>query len=242
MFKNIAVYTCISGKYDNLLPIYETSDKIDFICFADSYKKDISPWKLSPLQSPQILTNGHYINRFHKIFSKKILSNYRYSIYIDGNIEYKNNFYSLAEAFIDTKCAIGAFKHPDMRNLYEEKDACIKFKKFNKYDLQRYDDQLTDYKRSGYDLSKSISANYLIIKDHSFLIDQAMSLWWSHLFEYTRRDQMSFNYLMWKENIPFVFLDEISSISHENIYRHYHNINFIKKNILKLIKTIKNKK
>jgi hypothetical protein len=236
MSKKIVVYTCITGNYDKLLRINETSNDIDFICFTDSYKKTNNFWKIYPLQSPMGIKDGCYINRFHKIFSKNFLWKYRYSIYIDGNIEYKYSYKNLAEKFIATKCAMGAFHHPDGRNLYDEAEACIKFKKFGEYDLRRYGDQLLYYKRSGYDLSKKISANYLIIKDHHFFIDKAMSQWWSHLFEYTKRDQMSFNYILWKEKIPFVYLDEID---HKSIHRHHHKVNFIKMSIILLAKKYK---
>jgi hypothetical protein len=63
-----------------------------------------------------------------------------------------------------------------------------------------------------------------------------MSQWWSHLFEYTKRDQMSFNYILWKEKIPFVYLDEID---HKSIHRHHHKVNFIKMSIILLAKKYK---
>ena len=42
----IAVYTCITGNYDNLLEISEKSDKIDYICFTDNKNLKSASWKI----------------------------------------------------------------------------------------------------------------------------------------------------------------------------------------------------
>ncbi len=227
---NVVVYTCVTNGYDQLQSVDVEAEGIDFVCFTDRLDKVPSGWRTLPLQSPPRLQNGHDINRFHKIFSHRLFPGHRYSIYVDGNVEYLGDYEDLFECFKKTGCALGAFRHPSMRNPISEADACRRLKKFDKHDLRCSEEQIRAYKESGFDVSRVIAANYLLVRDHQHPhIHSAMSLWWSHLFEYTKRDQLSLNFVLWKENVPFVFLDDVDGVDSSGLQRRPHKSNFFKR-------------
>jgi hypothetical protein len=69
-----------------------------------------------------------------------------------------------------------------------------------------------------------VTANYLIVRDHDHpALPLAMSLWWSQLFEFTKRDQMSLSYALWKVGLPWVFLDDSARIYRQDITRARHH-------------------
>lgn len=229
-FKDIIVYTCVTKGYDWLRPVVPNEEEgIEFVCFTDRPDKLSRGWRMLPLQSPPRLHDGHDINRFHKVFPHHLFPSHRYSIYIDGNMEYLGGYKKLVDRFKNTDCALGAFRHPDMHNTISEANACWSLKKFDKYDLRRSEEQIQVYKTSEFDVSMTIAANYLLVRDHQHPhIHSAMSLWWSHLFEYTKRDQMSLFFALWKENVPFIFLDDVQGVESERLQRHPHKSNPLK--------------
>lgn len=204
------VYTCITNTYDQLWDVSHI-ENVRFVCFTNTKVNQQNGWEIQPLSSPQRLTSGHDINRFHKFFPHHLFPDYRYSIYLDGNISYKGDFHKLVSAFKSSSCGLGAFVHPDGRNLSEEFEACSKFGKFDLFDEEKKQLQLDHYQAEGFNILKPITANYFIIRDHSDpKLHDAMSLWWSHLFEFTKRDQTSSSFVIWKTGLKWTFLNDIS--------------------------------
>jgi hypothetical protein len=118
------------------------------------------------------------------------------------------------------KAAIGVFRHPNRRTVREEAQACRDNLKFDSFDKRRVGAQLAFYESEGFNLETPVSANYLIVRDHAYPgLPLTMSLWWSQLFEYTKRDQMSLNYVLWKTGTPWVFLDDAPGIDSTDLVR-----------------------
>lgn len=234
------VYTCVSSGYDVLEKVSNKCEEIDFICFTDKPNKLPEGWTGVQYASPKSLKSNHYINRYHKFFPHHILNQYRYSLYVDANTDYSGGFLSLFDQFSEAGCSFGAFLHPNGRCLTEEKYACIEAKRMNLREQSVISDQVGHYQENGFDVSKLISANYILIRDHEAIgLDYVMSLWWSHIFKYSERDQMSLNYLVWKEGLSFVFLDELDGIDSSKIIRRNHRLNMFNGLQLKVVSMIK---
>lgn len=203
----IVVYTCVTGNYDSLTPVKAGESGVDFVCFSD--RTIVSPgWQSVSLQSPCRLCTGHDINRFHKLFPHRIFKQHRFSVYVDANIRYKGSFRELVQKLHSSGAALAAFSHPDGRSIEEEVKACEQLGKFCRDDYRKRDSQIEAYRGEGFDISREITANYLLVRDHySVGLATAMSLWWSSLFEFTKRDQLSLNEVLWKTGLPWKLLD-----------------------------------
>jgi hypothetical protein len=204
----IYYYRCVTGKYDKTGGFRGYSGD-HHVLFTDIQAAAPSPWESHLLKSPERLASGHDKNRFHKVFANRLFPDAKYSIYMDGNVELVGNDVSLIELMNDTGAPIAFFRHPDGRNLIQEAEACSRLGKFDAHDKLRVDDQLRFYDSEGFDIHAPISANYFIVRRHDNKeLDAAMSLWWSHTFEFTKRDQMSLLYCLWKFNLNWTFLDD----------------------------------
>lgn len=221
--EGVTVYACVTNNYDRLQEADALSRGVQFICFSNRPVKKTAGWDMRYLASPPRLCSGHDINRYHKVFSNRILSDYRYSIYVDGNIRYRGDLHVLVRVLERSGAALGVFRHPAGRRLAEEVEACRRHRKFDHHDESRVHEQIETYTDQGFELSTLVSANYLIVRDHSHpLLSDAMSLWWSQLFEFTKRDQLSLNYVLWKTGLPWVFLDDSPEIRAEDVIRVAH--------------------
>lgn len=245
--KKIVVYTCVTGIYDKLKQPYTHGDNVEYVCFTNRPKKVPNGWRTVPYASPTSCKNGHNINRFHKIFPHLLFPDNQYSIYMDGNIEYKADILFLADQFKTKGVGIGAFRHNLLRTVASEAEECRSCGKFNSQDLQRYKHQLAYYQQSGFDLSTPISANYFLVRDHSNIeMQNAMSLLWSQISKFTRRDQLCLQFVLWQMNVPFIFLDEIDQLNAGDLIVNPHRFalfkeqipNYVKRRALKLVNMI----
>ena len=89
------IYTAISGDSHYLHDPEVISLGYDYICFTDSdcYKSDI--WnikKITPLYS-----HGGLNNRKYKVLPHRFLSNYEFSIYVDGDLKITSDLDILAQ-------------------------------------------------------------------------------------------------------------------------------------------------
>jgi hypothetical protein len=188
-----------------------------------------SGWEVRPLASPPRLTSGHDVNRYHKVFPHRVLTA-RYSVYQDGNIRYRGDVGALVDRLRETGAALGLFRHPEGRTLAEEPEACRRFRKFDAWDAARAAAQLDGYAAEGLDLQQAIGTNYLLVRDHAHPgLALASSLWWSQLFEHTKRDQLSLPYVLWKTGLPWVFLDDGPEIDPGQVERVGHRRSLVRR-------------
>lgn len=205
---NVGCYRCVAGNYDRLEGL-NTYGCDSHVLYTDVKKGLPSKWMVKPLRHPPRLSSGHDKNRFHKCFPHQIMPDVDYSVYMDGNIEFSGDLYGLVRVLENTGASLGVFRHPDNRDIVSESKACLRLGKFDDYDVRVLNKQLEVYRSSGYDVTSPIGANYLMVRRHDDPdLQSAMSLWWAHIFEYTKRDQMSLMYCLWRHKVKWVFFDD----------------------------------
>lgn len=207
---DIIVYTCVAGRYDHALMPVVAEPGVRFVCFTDKpahLKAD--GWEIRPLASSERLTDGHCINRFHKFFPHRLFPQAQWSIYIDGNLRFAGRFADLVARVRDSGADIGAFHHPHAHTLAREAEVCA-LSKFDARDFSVIDEQLRSYAADGIDLQQVIPACYVLVRDHrAAALTQAMSLWWSQIFEFCKRDQISFGWVVAKSGLRLQALDGV---------------------------------
>ena len=220
----IAVYSCVVGRYDRELMPVEPTDGIAYVCFTDAPASlEAEGWELRPLRHPPHVTGGHAINRWHKIFAHRLFPGTRWSVYLDGNLRFAGSFSALVDTVEREQAGLGAFRHPDGHDLEEEIAACRKLK-FTRRDLARIDDQIEAYRQSGLPFDRVIPTNSLLVRDHtSSLVASAMDLWWDHICRFTRRDQVSLPFVIRETGLPFAWLDGEDSANAALLSRVWHS-------------------
>lgn len=213
--KQAVVYTAIFGKYDELPNNNFITDDYDYICFSDhEIKSDL--WKVilcTPLYED--LTRNA---RKYKALPHRYLKNYEYSIWIDGNMKMIGDSRSLLnEKIFQTYDHMQCF---DKRNcIYKEAEAIFELGKNNfnrtpdrgnrnwKDNPHIIEDQIKRYKEAGFPTNYGLAETSVVIRRHNhpdcIQLDED---WWTEMKYGSKRDQLSLNYVAWKNNFTIDYI------------------------------------
>lgn len=202
--KKIVVYTAITGNYDQLVePLYK-SDEFDYVCFTDNKRMKSDFWKIVRFRSIRYdLTRQA---RWVKILPHKFFQGYEYSIWVDANIRIVGNLKELIDTYL-ANTSLAFYRHSDGRTcIYQEAEACIKRKKDDKQVILN---QAARYRLLNYPENNGLISSGVILRRHmDRKIIRTMKDWWSEVENYSKRDQMSFNYVAWKNRTEFSIIDD----------------------------------
>ena len=201
MAGNIIVYSAVTSGYDRVFKPRLISENVQYILFSDQPGK-IKGWDVLPITNAQ--NEGPALtNRWYKIFPHEVFKDAEYSIYIDGNIRITGDLSQLIREFRESRAALGVFSHLERTNIFEEVDACLELGKFDDQDKERVKDQLGMYSDSGAPQDLPLTDNGIIFRWHKHpKLSEAMSSWWEQLQSFSKRDQISLPYVIWKDDLP----------------------------------------
>lgn len=196
---NKVIYTSIIGNYDSLNdPKYIMPDW-DYICFSNNIKKRKgSIWEIRPI--PFQHTDNTILSRYPKMNPHLVLSEYEYSLYIDANIEFlddsiERRIYEL----ISKDILLSAIPHPNRNCIYLEAQICIEGGLETRKQIEK---QIKFLKAEKYPENNGLFENGLIFRQHNTPLISSMSKeWWDLFLRFSKRDQLSFGYILWKKNI-----------------------------------------
>ena len=133
------------------------------------------------------------------------------SLWIDGNIEILSPVSKLFNENIDSEKSVFIPQHPERNCIYAEGLAVIRLKKDTKENINK---QLNGYREEGFPSDYGLVQSNIIIRKHNdYECIKLMEKWWEELKNKSHRDQLSFNYAVWKLQTDIVsYLDK-------NIYK-----------------------
>jgi len=211
----IAIYTSIFGGYDDLIDDQYQMDGVDYICFTDR-DLESETWKV--IKSTPIYNEPNRNAKKYKILPHRYLKDYDYSIWIDGNIKVISDIRALCNG--DSYKVYDHMQVFDKRNcIYDEAQAILNFGKINsertpergiknwKDNPKLITNQVNRYSLEGYPKNNGLATNPIIIRNHHNLdVIKNMEDWWLEIKHNSKRDQLSFNYIAWKNQFNFVYL------------------------------------
>lgn len=215
--EKIAVYTCITGNYDKVIDPLFVPDNCDYYAITDFELPKGSLWKrididnlnISELQT--IKSQPNLLNRYFKMFPNKIFKDYKYSVYVDGNIRICTDLTEYVNRI--SEFGISTFRHAQRSCVYEEAKACVAMGKETASNIDNYINHLRQF---GMPKNYGMAQCSLIVREHNTdLCKTLMQDWWSEYFQYAKRDQLSFPFVMFKHNIK---MDRITTLG-SNLYQ-----------------------
>ena len=224
------IYTCISGDYDVLNEPIVINKQWDYICFTDgdirskhwTIKKipDDCKYDVDESTGEQIVLSHAKIARKIKINSHEYLSNYDISIWVDGNLEMKSDPEFILDFYGKGDYSVAA--HPVRSCIYEEITQVLNEKKDNNKTLagmwNKYEEVEKVPKKLG-----MVQTGVIIRNNRNPKVCRLNSEWWKMVRDYSHRDQLSFNYVIWKQkelsDIVYLFSSRIF-INEFNLYIH----------------------
>jgi lipopolysaccharide biosynthesis glycosyltransferase len=209
------VYTAIYGKRDHLQDPLVVPPDVDFVCFTDDPTLKSRIWKIK-VEAP----DSHMAVRsakIFKVFPHKYFPEYERSLWVDGNILIRGD----VNEFLDTVLAeapFAAFDHMgghDKRDCaYDEAEALLEGKKIGRYQnlsAEMIQKQMAGYRAEGFPAHNGLISSMIIARRHNDpKVTETMQAWWNEMQKLTHRDQLSFNYVVWKTKMPVFYIKENS--------------------------------
>lgn len=196
------VYSVLIGNYDKIIDLPLIGGDFDQILFTDQSKK-FKVWKTINLINNE--SNKRFSRRL-KILAHEYLQNYDASIYIDANLDVSEiNFDEYFELL--NHYEIIFWKHPVRTCIYEEASAVIDYKKDSE---EIVNEQIAKYREEGYPDKNGLILGSMIIRKHKNVeVELLMNKWFEELLNHSYRDQLSFNYVIWKNNYKLIYLNDL---------------------------------
>lgn len=204
MKPRVVIYTAIIGDYDELSEPKPEAN-CDFVCFTD----------LSKLQSKHFEVRK--ISRTHKdpvrearrlkLLPHLIFPDRQISVWMDGCVRFRDmSLYDWANKCVEQH-GLAVAEHPDADDIYCEYQRCLMH---NKDEPEVMRKQVERYRTEGLPAMSGMVSSQVLVRRHNLpsIIDFDQA-WWAELENGSRRDQLSFNYVAWKQKLNFHMFDRV---------------------------------
>lgn len=219
--KDFVIFSAIIGNYDTIHQPIVVDERFDYILFSNNiFDSNIGIWQIRPI--PFDHTDPTRIARYVKTHPEELLPMHRYSIWMDASIQINDSgFYDKAISIIQSNCPISVNGHPYRNCIYDEMFTIMQQSLEYEPVVIKWGQFL---RKEKYPRNHGLSeTNILLRQHHNASVIALNKLWWDCISQYSRRDQLSFNYVLWKLdiNIHIFYTDlrkssSISYFSHDN--------------------------
>lgn len=214
----IAIYTAIYGEKDKLRePIsYDIDDEVDYFVFSDKEISNVYPYKTVELSNTY--TDVSKMSKYIKIniINTDFFLDYDLIIWHDANMQI-NHPELVSLALKHRLEGLTMFKH-HRSCVYAEGIGCIKANKDSSFKI--FFQTFMNYLR-GMPLNFGLWAGgILIINIKNKDVVELMKHWWKETKRYTRRDQLSLPFVVFKNKFK---INELNENIYENFYLNYFN-------------------
>jgi len=191
----------------------------DFICFTDT-KQNVRGWEIREVAVSHDDPTRNA--RMYKILPHRFLGGYEYSVWIDGNMLIRGDINELIDIYLKDS-SVAVFDHryarhrdreesSDSRNcIYEEADILLELAARGrvKDDPKLIKAQVERYRREGYPSLHGMLLSMVLLRRHNNPdVMRTMETWWNELKYGSKRDQLSFNYAVWKEKLNVTYIKD----------------------------------
>lgn len=182
----LAVYTALTGDYDDVHEILYKEDGVDYLLFTNNSSLKSKTWQVVLVDSD--LDNA-LLSREIKMFPDKYLgSSYDMSVYVDANMVVYGELSELTKYLSEGK-SFAVSRHGERTSVREEIDACVRIVGIDR------DKALAQYNRyveEGFNDDMGLAECSILVRNHNRkTVVELMSLWWKEFVAGVRRDQLS---------------------------------------------------
>jgi hypothetical protein len=220
----IVIYTSLTGNYDKLKQPVVVDPNFTYICFSNDFEeKKIGIWEIRKI--PYESNDLQRLSRYPKMHPHVLLKDFDYSVYIDANIQIKGPaLYKGVKKVINENVSLAGMPHLEIDCAYEEGLRAIISRR--ERDIICVFKELKFLRKSRFPFHWGMyEANVIFRNHHNIDVISQCELWWFCVLNYSRRDQISYTYTLWKNKIPFNYLlspkynvhnhDDFDLISHQ---------------------------
>lgn len=219
--KKYAIYTAMVGGYDEIMQPMVVDDRFDYILFSNDIKEDrVGVWQVRPIAYNN--PDNTRICRYVKTHPEELLPGYDASVWMDASMQICTSFvYERAIKLSQSNIPISSMWHPVRKCIYEEAFAVVHGMVEHESVVVRWCHKL---RKENYPQHNGLCETGFLYRKHTNLVKRFNNFWWTCIEKYSRRDQLSFNYVLWKLGIPchYMFGEGVSArnIEHMRLVMH----------------------
>lgn len=227
MKNRICVYTCITGNYDQIKEIDKKEKGIDYYLFTNNKTITSNTWNVVYIEDNEL--SNVQLARKTKILGNEIVNSYEIALWMDAAVEFKKNIKDFIKTYLGLNDVFACFKHEYRTSVLEEMDACLRFRK---EDIKNIVALKKFYKKEDYKYDNGLIESTVYIKrPGNKKVQQTMNNWFDMIKNYSKRDQLSFNYSIYKTGLKVRWINE--NVFNNNWFKwHEHNFNKLPKNYM----------
>lgn len=206
------IYTCITNNKDNELPSIPIVKGCKYIYFSDKDYKN-KDWEHRPLWFEHV--DPRRVARWHKVNSHLLFPVEEFVLWVDGNIIMDKNPLEFKKLLEATDLFILTMKHPIRNCLYEE------FRAVHQYRLDDYEvlrKQENKYLKEGMPRDDGLPETCVFLRKHTKKCEEFNESWWNEIKNYSKRDQLSITYVLWKMKEDWL------GLPHSTIKKRHHSL------------------
>jgi len=207
------VYTAVTDGYP-LHPVINRRNAWDFVCFAESAVHG-EGWQTFLINKNDIVVESKLIPNDKAKTTKRIkllphlfLHDYDISIWIDSSLQFKTeiDLDELVDGFLRSSSLMRVRQHPYRRCIYQEAEEVVRL------GLDTWESVvgvIGPYRREHFPRNLGlVEPNFILRKHNAPPLIKFSNEWWVRVRDFSRRDQLSFNYVLWRTPIDVSFIDD----------------------------------
>ena len=199
----IVVYTAIYGNRDDLKEPSVELEGCSLVCFTDneSLRSKSFDLRVCPPTDSDLVRSA----QFFRILPHRFFPDFEYSLWIDGSVVFKKGDIRLLIDRYLRDHDMALFAHPDRDCVYDEAEAWISNRNEEPGLIRA---QMEHYRKEGYPPHNGLVAGGIILRRH--LSPEAVRFdedWWKEISHFSRRAQLSFNYVAWRNGFKWATLE-----------------------------------
>lgn len=197
---SFVVYTAIFGDYDELKDVLGDSNKnVKYVCFTDNPHIKSKKWEIRYVPK---FAEAWQMVKLYKILPHRYFPEYDTSLWIDASFLIKRDLSKLVVEF-QRNASIMFIPHYDRICAYEEAAACLCSGLDEKTKILN---QICAYRKEGFPENYGLPCGGFIARNHNDEnVIKAMDMWYEEICKYSKRDQISLPYVLWKSNLRYDF-------------------------------------
>ena len=190
----LGVYTAFTGDYDSLKEPDFVDDNTRYVCFTQNPDLKSDTWEIIQMEDSTLDDNR--IAKQYKVFPNKYFPDNKYSFWLDGSFKIVGSIREYVYKYINSPML--TVVHPERDCIFDEALSSIQFPRYSNYTILK---QVEKYRNEGMPNHYGLPVLGAIFRQHNDpVIVDLMNQWWEEIINYTNQDQLSFTYLMWKNN------------------------------------------
>jgi hypothetical protein len=206
------VLRCVTGGYENIRPVKNPQPGWEYICITDDPHVRGAGWKMKLIDNPDNLDSVRLARRV-KIVFWEYTGPCDICVWVDGNVDIIGDLDSFCTRTGAWDTDMLVKRHPQRNCVYQEYMAC---KGLSKDDPIIMRNQVKGYEKEGFPQHFGLAETNVLVRKPTQAIKDLMSRWFIEVQNKSRRDQLSFTYLLWK-----LGCEDLVKFSHHDNYARY---------------------